>query len=115
MRIERDVKEKVKAMLNRYGAYWFMPATAGYGRSGVPDLVGCINGKFFAVECKYGTNKPSALQSAEIFKIQSRKGVASVINETNLDLLEVWLKEQALDAPMTVPATGTRKKLDDHA
>ncbi len=39
---EKKVKDKVKKMLVEVGAYYFMPATGGYGRSGVPDLVACI-------------------------------------------------------------------------
>jgi len=36
---EAKVKAKVKAVLNKYGAYHFSPATGGYGKSGVPDII----------------------------------------------------------------------------
>ena len=37
---EKKVKQKVAKQLKEMGAYFFYPATGGYGRSGVPDIVG---------------------------------------------------------------------------
>jgi Holliday junction resolvase len=51
---EAKVKRKVTDQLKLIGAYYFFPATGGYGKSGVPDIVGCYNGKFFGIECKAG-------------------------------------------------------------
>ena len=49
---EAKVKKAVKKMLDDRGAYYFMPATGGYGRSGVPDIVGCHKGIFFGSSAK---------------------------------------------------------------
>lgn len=75
--------------------YYFSPQTGGYGKSGVPDIICCYKGRFLAIECKAGKNKPTPLQEAEIEKIRSAQGVAMVINEDNIDLLEQILKEFA--------------------
>ena len=53
---EKRVKTKVEAVLKNEGAYYFFPATHGYGRSGVPDIIACVNGCFLASECKAGGN-----------------------------------------------------------
>jgi Holliday junction resolvase len=90
---EAKVKKKVVDLLKKHGAYYFYPVTGGFGRSGVPDVVCCLHGKFFAVECKAGSNKPTPLQLAEIHKIQQAGGTAFVINESSLDVLEVFLLE----------------------
>lgn len=82
---EAKVKAQVKKILVEMGAYYFMPATGGFGRSGVPDIVGCVNGRFFAIECKAGNNKPTALQDRELALIQACGGIAMVINESNID------------------------------
>lgn len=92
---EGKVKTKVRAELLRRSIYHFMPATGGYGRSGVPDIVGCYKGYFFAIETKAGKNKPTALQERELKNIRDAGGVAFVINETNLDELIVWLNALA--------------------
>lgn len=42
----KRVKEAVRKQLRSVGAYHFFPATGGYGKSGVPDIVGCFRGKF---------------------------------------------------------------------
>ena len=69
---EGKVKKKVKALLDERGVYYFMPATAGYGRSGVPDIICCYRGYFLAIECKAGGNKPTALQLREMEMVQVR-------------------------------------------
>jgi Holliday junction resolvase len=90
---EGKVKKKVAELLKKYDAYYFFPAMGAFGRAGIPDIVGCYRGRFFAVECKAGKGKTTAIQEAEIKKIQSAKGCAFVINENNMDLLETYLKE----------------------
>jgi Holliday junction resolvase len=89
---ESKVKAKVVKLVKAYGIYYFFPATHGFGRSGVPDVICCANGKFLAIECKAGTNKPTALQEKEINDIQKSGGFAYVINETNLPTLENILR-----------------------
>jgi Holliday junction resolvase len=90
---EGKVKVAVVKLLNKYNAYYFFPATHGYGRSGVPDIVACVKGKFVAIECKAGKNTTTALQDREINKIRTAEGHAMVVNEENLELLEWVLKE----------------------
>ena len=82
---ERKVKNKVAALLKAEGVYFFYPTTHGYGRSGVPDIICCVNGRFLAIECKAGGNQITALQDKEIKAIQKAGGVAMVVNETSLD------------------------------
>lgn len=82
---EKRVKTKVEAVLKNEGAYYFFPATHGYGRSGVPDIIACVNGRFLAIECKAGGSKPTALQVREIENIRLAGGVAVVANEENWD------------------------------
>lgn len=84
---EGKVKAQVKKVLEKLGAYYFMPATGGYGKSGVPDFVGCIEGKFFAIECKAGKGKLTELQEREIAAIRKEEGAVFVVNEMNLDTL----------------------------
>lgn len=82
---EGKVKAKVVKILRDEGAYYFFPATHGYGRSGVPDIICCVAGKFLAIECKAGGNKPTALQIREIETIRQAGGIAVVTDDTNWD------------------------------
>lgn len=84
---EKKVKTKIASILDSEEVYYFFPATGGYGRSGVPDIVCCVDGKFLAIECKAGSNKPTALQVRELERIRRRGGVAVVANEENWDMV----------------------------
>jgi len=81
---EKKVKNKVVQILKQYGAYYFFPATYGYGRSGVPDVICCYRGHFIGIECKAGSNVPTAIQERELRSIEVAGGTALVIHDTNL-------------------------------
>jgi Holliday junction resolvase len=90
---EAKVKAKVVDILKKEEVYYFFPATAGYGRAGVPDIVCCVNGWFVGIECKAGSNKPTALQVRELERIRVANGVAVVVNEQNWEQLPPLLRK----------------------
>ena len=90
---EAKVKRKVVDILKGAKAYYFFPATGGYGRSGVPDIVCCWRGMFIGIECKAGKNTPTALQEKELEFIRKAGGCAFVVNEeTVVDLITFFNK-----------------------
>lgn len=95
---EKIVKDKVVSVLKAEGVYYFFPATHGFGRSGVPDIVCCVSGFFLAIECKAGKNKLTALQTNEIEAIRRANGVAVVANEENWDMVRPLVQELSLRA-----------------
>jgi hypothetical protein len=95
---EKKVKDKVRKILTESGAFHFMPATHGYGTSGVPDIVGCYKGRMFAIECKAGDNKPTALQMKNLAAISAAGGYTEVVNETNIDAVGELLARIVRDA-----------------
>jgi len=97
---ESKVKARVRRILELHKVYHFMPATGGYGRSGVPDIVGCYRGYFFAIECKAGKNQPTVLQDRELQRIRDAGGQVFVVNEINEKEVENWINM------MTVPTKG---------
>ena len=88
---EKKVKIKVKSILDKVGAYHCMPATGGYGASGVPDIIACYKGNFIGIECKANGNKPTALQNKHLYNIKKAQGYSMVIDETDIDALELFL------------------------
>lgn len=50
-----------------------------YGTAGIPDIIACIDGQFFAFEVKTEIGKPTKLQEATIRKIRSAGGTAVVV------------------------------------
>jgi Holliday junction resolvase len=81
---EKKVKNKVVHLLKTAGAYCFYPVAGGFGSAGVPDIVACYMGRFFAIECKAGKGKTTALQDKNIAQIKDAGGLAIVVNEENL-------------------------------
>jgi hypothetical protein len=83
---EAKVKAKIKVILKTYKAYYAMPIGTGYGSSGVPDFLVCLNGEFLAIEAKAGKGVPTALQEKNLKQIREAGGRALVINEESLEL-----------------------------
>ena len=91
MRGESDVKKKVKALFNKHGWFWWMPPANGYGKAGTSDFHALRSGVFLAVETKFGSNKPTALQKGFLQSIKSEKALAFVVDDGNIDHFEAWL------------------------
>lgn len=90
---EKAVKTAVVKILKEYGAdlYYFYPVMGGYGASGIPDIVGCCYGRFFAIECKAGKGKTTALQEKNIAQIREADGRVMVVNEDNIQDVRIML------------------------
>lgn len=54
-----------------------------YGTAGVPDIIACIDGAFYAFEVKTEIGKPTALQEATIRKIRAAGGTAVVVRSVD--------------------------------
>ena len=82
---ESKVKERVKKILIKYpNAYRMTPTTGGYGSSGAPDIVACIDGKFIGIECKANGNKPTALQMKNLTGIAAAGGYAFIVDDKSI-------------------------------
>jgi len=69
-----------------------MPPANGFGRAGIPDIIGCMDGHFIAIECKAGNGTTTALQDKELGAIFSAGGTTFVARETNLGDLKLLLE-----------------------
>lgn len=91
MRGESDVKKKVKELFNKHGFFWWMPPANGFGKAGTSDFHAIRSGVFIALETKFGSNKPTALQKAFLQSIKAEKGLAFVVDEGNIGHFSAWL------------------------
>jgi hypothetical protein len=85
---ESKVKAKIKAILKKHEIYYAMPIGTGYGNSGVPDFLCCINGHFVAIEAKAGRGAATMLQIKNLDAIQRCGGHPMIIREDNMEYLE---------------------------
>lgn len=85
---EGKVKAEIKAYLDSLGAdcWYFMPAMMGYGRKGIPDIIGCYKGKFFAIEVKAPGKiaNTTPWQEKELCAILASNGIAIVVDSLEL-------------------------------
>jgi hypothetical protein len=89
---EGKVKTAIVKILKKHNVYYFFPATGGYGRSGVPDIVACVNSRFVGIECKALGKKPTALQERELENIHKAGGSAIVVDPSGVDRFETWIQ-----------------------
>ena len=65
-----------------------MPIGGQFSIHGVPDIIGCLNGKFIGIECKANKGKPTALQLKHLNDIKETGGVAILVDETGIGTLK---------------------------
>ena len=54
-----------------------------YGTAGIPDIIACIDGKFYGFEVKTDVGKPTKLQEATIRKINRAGGTAVIVRSVD--------------------------------
>jgi len=88
---ESKVKANVRKILDDLKIYHFMPPANGFGRAGIPDIIGCMGGRFIAIECKAGKGQTTALQDRELNAILNHGGTVFIAREDNLEDLQQLL------------------------
>lgn len=111
MRGEADVKKKVKQLLNKHNWFWWMPPANGFGKAGTSDFHALRAGVFVALETKFGTNKPTALQKGFLQSVKSEKGLAFVVDDSNIEQFAAWL--DAFDRATAAMGRGEKVDPDD--
>ena len=91
---ESLVKKNVRKLLDTLNIYHFMPPANGFGRAGIPDIIGCMDGHFIAIECKAGKGTTTALQDRELNAILNAGGTTYIARENNIAELKQLLKER---------------------
>lgn len=77
---EGRVKDAVVKILKQYeDLFYFFPATGGYGKSGVPDIIVCYRGFFIGIECKAEDGSLTPLQGKALYDIRRCGGATFVI------------------------------------
>ena len=81
---ESDIVNQIMAYLKDLPQCFAFKEHGGmYGTAGVPDIIACINGRFYGFEVKTAVGKPTPLQSATIQKIIRAGGTALVVNSVD--------------------------------
>lgn len=89
MASEKQFENKIKKYLKDHGAYFLKYwAGAQFTKSGVPDILACVNGYFVGIEVKAQNGKPSELQLYNIQQIRKAGGFAYVVYPSGWEKLK---------------------------
>lgn len=77
---EADIVKAIMKYLKAVpGCFCWKEHGGMYGTAGIPDIIACINGRFFGFEVKTESGKPTKLQELTIRKILAAGGTALVV------------------------------------
>ncbi len=103
---EGATKKKIKALLEEFdvrnakdagtfdkaAGWYYMPGQSGFGVRGIPDYIGHIAGRFFAIEAKAPGKEPSGFQQLQIDAIDcSGADVYIIDDDESLEQFRLWL------------------------
>lgn len=86
---ESDIQKKIIDHLHSVGA-WTVK-TIRCNKSGVPDILACLNGKFISLEVKTDIGKTSPIQDRCIKQIKAAGGISAIVR--SVDETKQILKE----------------------
>ena len=87
-------KEKVLGLLSEVPNAWFVK-NQGVSTRGLPDICGCINGRFVALELKKSDKeKKDPLQTYVLEQITGAGGLAFYLTPENLDEILGFIRKQ---------------------
>lgn len=75
----------MKKFLDSQGAWYVKFFANSFTKSGIPDILACVNGYFVGVEVKAQNGKPSELQLYNVKKIREAGGFAVVLYPSAFD------------------------------
>ena len=92
---EGRVKALVSAYLRSVPGLWYnMPVPSGYGRPTL-DYLGCVKGRFFAIETKAPGKKPTGRQEATMEAMRAAGAAVFVVRDADdLCLVKEWVAAQ---------------------
>lgn len=94
---EKTFENKVKRFLESSGA-WFVKFFANsYTKSGIPDILACVNGYFVGIEVKAQNGRPSELQLHNVKKIREAGGFAIVLYPSGFEKFKQFIVDLSHD------------------
>ena len=77
---EADIVKAILRYLKTVPKCFFWKEHGGmYGTAGIPDIIACIDGRFYGFEVKTEDGRPTKLQESTIRKIKNAGGIALVV------------------------------------
>lgn len=82
--LEKDIVNAIMRYLRSVDRCFCWKEHGGmYGTAGIPDIIACVDGRFYGFEVKTETGKLTKLQEATIRKINEAGGSAAVVRSVD--------------------------------
>ena len=96
---EKTLDKKVMDFIRSQGG-WCVKYWAGspFTKSGIPDILACINGQFYAIEDKAENGKPTLLQLVTLKKMRCAGAVAILLYPDDFVNFQHYVQYDDLDA-----------------
>lgn len=93
---EKQFENKIKKYLDQQGCWYVKYFANSFTKSGIPDLIACVNGYFVAIEVKASNGKPSKLQVYNRDKIREAGGISIILYPDQWDKFEKLIHDLKL-------------------
>ena len=97
---EKNLENRAKKFIELYGGWQVKYFANGFTKTGIPDVLACVNGRFVAVEVKSSAGRPSALQIHHLKQIDESGGYSILLYPETYELFKDFIKALGgLDIP----------------
>lgn len=94
---EKTFENRIKRFLDEKGCWYVKTWGGGYQRSGLPDLMACIGGRFVGIEVKSENGRLSKLQEHELRKIRCSGGHGIVLYPKDFEGFKEFVEKLLID------------------
>ena len=93
MAAEKNFENKIKNYLKDNGCWYVKYFANRMTKSGIPDILACVNGFFVAIEVKASNGKPSELQLYHRDEIRKAKGMSIIVYPEQWDDFKLLIQD----------------------
>lgn len=96
---EKDFENQIKQYLFDAEAWYVKFFANRMTKSGIPDILACVNGYFVGIEVKAQSGHPSALQLHKCSEIRKAGGFAFIVYPSGFEQLKSFIKSLEKNYP----------------
>lgn len=69
-----------KSLVDEFGGYWYKVHGGQFQNSGLPDIVGCLQGQFYGIEVKQPGKVATLLQQVTLNALKDQGAITGVVH-----------------------------------
>lgn len=94
MAAEKSFENQVKKIIDDHGG-WYIKYWAGasYTKTGIPDILACIDGDFYGIEIKAERGRPTLIQLVKLRQIREAGGIGLLLYPKHKDGFKAFINK----------------------